>query len=122
MSAVTRAKNAISSWGWRLLLGFGVFVLGGGLLFLTNQMRFGSGWEFGHRLNVNREPSGAVFYTTRFEDPFRRVPLVEAARELFGALYQVNDNFNATSWYAHGIFKGQSSTLRWRGFNLMVSI
>jgi hypothetical protein len=101
----------------RLLSGVFLFALGGGLLFLTNRVQFGSGWEFGHKLNVNREPAGVVFYTTRFDDPFSRVPLKETARELFGALFQVR-NFNHQDWYARGIFEGQSPTLRWRGFNL----
>jgi len=34
-------------------LGLLLFVFGGGLLFITNFLRFGSGWEFGHRLNVS---------------------------------------------------------------------
>jgi hypothetical protein len=102
----------------RLLIGVFLFALGGGLLFLTNRLRFGSGWEFGHKLNLNFEPTGVVVYTTRFDNPFTRVPFMEAARELFGALFRGDSNFNQNNWYVQGIFPGQSPAVRWRRFNL----
>ena len=49
------------SWLWGPFL----FLLGGGLLFLTNLKRFDDGFEFGHRLNVQwgDEMFGSVYST-----------------------------------------------------------
>ena len=99
----------------RLLTGGFLFVLGGGLLFITNYVRFGNGLEFGHSLNVS--PALPSVYSTRFDYPFKHVPLAEAARELFGALFMVN-RFNGAAWYDQGIFTWQSPMIRWRGFDL----
>jgi len=103
-------------WNPRLLLGLLLFVSGGGLLFITNYLRFGSGWEFGHSLNVQGGNLLPSVYSTHFDYPFSRVPLTESARELLGALFRVN-YFNNLDWYAPGIFAGQSSTFRWREFS-----
>jgi hypothetical protein len=100
----------------RLSFGAGIFVTGGALLFITNYLRFGSGWEFGHRLNLQREHLLISVYSTRFDYPFRHVPIWEAARELFGALFMVN-KFNGLNWYSSDIFPMQSSTIRWREFS-----
>jgi hypothetical protein len=99
----------------RFLLGLFLFACGGGLLFITNYLRFGNGWEFGHRLNVS--PALTSVYTTRFDYPYKHIPLTEAARELFGAMFRVN-RFNDVAWYDQEIFTGQSPTIRWRGFNM----
>lgn len=41
------------SWGpWKWALGFAAFALGGTLVFTINSIRFGSGFEFGHSLNL----------------------------------------------------------------------
>ncbi|HEY5934839.1 MAG TPA: hypothetical protein VIU61_09395, partial [Kofleriaceae bacterium] len=45
-------------------LGVALFVAGGALLYATNVRRFGSGGEFGHRLNVHSLPGNIV--ATRF--------------------------------------------------------
>ena len=99
----------------KLLAGLLLFVCGGGLLFITNYLRFGSGWEFGHGLNVS--PALTSVYSTRFDYPFKHVSLTEAARELFGASFLAKE-FNGVAWYDHGIFPGQSSVIRWRGFDM----
>jgi len=99
----------------RLLAGSSLFGLGGTLLFVTNWLRFGSGWEFGHSLNVS--PALISVYSTRFDYPFKHVPFAESARELFGALFQVR-RFNGFGWYENWILGGQSMVVRWRGFNL----
>jgi hypothetical protein len=99
----------------RLLLGLLLFVCGGGLLFITNYLRFGNGWEFGHRLNVS--PALPSIYSTRFDYPFKHEPLAAAARELFGALFMAN-RFNGAGWYDQGIFTWQSPTIRKRGFDM----
>lgn len=92
-----------------------LFLYGGGLLFITNYLRFGSGWEFGHRLNASLAlPS---IYSTRFDYPFRHVSLLEAARDLFGMLFLTN-HFNGFDWYAQGIFPWQSHTIRKHGIDM----
>jgi hypothetical protein len=97
-----------------LLIGSCLFGLGGGLLFLTNRLRFGSGWEFGHSLNLQPESLLASVYSTRFDYPFMQTSLVEAARELFGALFQTG-HLNHGSHLTE-TFIGQSPIFRWRQF------
>ena len=97
----------------RLLLGALLFVSGGGLLFSTNYLRFGSGWEFGHSLNLQGGALLPSVYFTRFGYPFKQVSLLGSGRELLGALF-LDKAFNNLAWYAPGIFPGQSPVLRWR--------
>ena len=56
-----------------------LFVAGGAVLYATNALRFGSGTEFGHRLNLASLPGNIV--ATRFSYPFERVGTLEAAEE-----------------------------------------
>jgi hypothetical protein len=100
----------------RLLFGLLLFLSGGGLLFLTNYLRFGSGWEFGHRLNLQGGSLLPSVYFTRFGYPYARAPLPVSIRELMGALFQ-EKNFSDLYWYAPNIFPGQSSIIRWREFS-----
>jgi hypothetical protein len=106
---------SIVSLSLNILSGIVLFCLAGAVLFWSNLVRFGSGWEFGHSLNVS--PALISVYSTRFDYPFKHVPLAESARELFGALFQVN-RFNSIAWYDRWIFSGQSMEVRWRGFNV----
>lgn len=62
-----------------------LLVAGGGVLYATNARRFGSGFEFGHRLNLQAQ-SGNL-YATRFSYPFARVGIAAAGEELAGALF-----------------------------------
>ncbi|NCB44207.1 MAG: hypothetical protein EOM59_16560, partial [Clostridia bacterium] len=98
------------SWLW----GPFFFLLGGGLLFLTNLKRFDDGFEFGHRLNVQwgDEMFGSV-YSTRFDYLWQDEPVISAGKELFGMLF-LPAEFNNGDWYAQNLFPGQSSTFRWR--------
>jgi hypothetical protein len=82
------------------------------LLCYTNQVRFGSGTEFGHSLNLNGFP---IWYFTRFYNPFAPETLLSAAHELFGALF-CKPELNGFNWDMHGLFWGQSMTPRWRHF------
>ena len=95
------------------LLGLFLFCLGGGVLWFTNLKRFGDGFEFGHKLNV--QYLYGSMHATRFDDPFQDEPLTGAAKELFGALFLAN-KFNGADWYQENIFPGQSKTVRWREF------
>lgn len=92
-----------------------LFTAGGGILYLTNLLRFGNGFEFGHSLNVSSALTSV--YSTRFDYPFKHLPITETAPELFGALFLLN-HFNGVGWYDQGIFMGQSNEIRWRGFDL----
>lgn len=97
----------------RLPVGVLLFVFGGGLLFVTNFLRFGSGWEFGQSLNLQGGALLPSVYFTRFGYPFKQVSLLGSGRELLGALF-LDKLFNNLAWYASGIFPGQSPMLRWR--------
>jgi len=98
------------SWLWGPFL----FLLGGGLLFLTNLKRFDDGFEFGHRLNVQHgDQMFGSMYSTRFDCPWQDEPLVSAGKELFGMLF-LPAKFNNGNWYEQNLFPGQSSTFRWR--------
>ena len=101
--------------GWqhaRSLIGLGVFCAAGGLLFLTNVIRFGSGFEFGHQLNVN--VFNPMMYATRFDNPVLSAPLSARLTELFSFLFLVRDNLHCCDGYASGIFPGQAPVTRWR--------
>jgi hypothetical protein len=100
---------------WSLWVGLSFFVAGGVVLWWTNLLRFGDGFEFGHRLNMQKGSLLGSIYATRFDHPFENEPLWRAGRELFGALF-MGLKFNGSEWYAQGIFGGQSPTARWREF------
>lgn len=93
------------------LLGLLLFGIGGGVLWLTNLKRFGNGFEFGHRLNV-QHLYGSM-YATRFDDPFMNEPFAGAAKELFGVIFLAHRQYGG-DWYQENIFPGQSQTVRWR--------
>lgn len=95
---------------WQFLAGGLMFCSGGILLFLTNQIRFGAGFEFGHSLNLNGFPT---WFYTRIYNPFQHEPLFTAARELFG-FYFFDSRFNGLESNLNNIFYGQSFTPRWR--------
>ncbi|NCB44046.1 MAG: hypothetical protein EOM59_15730, partial [Clostridia bacterium] len=98
------------SWLWGPFL----FLLGGGLLFLTNLKRFDDGFEFGHKLNVQwGDQMFGSMYSTRFGSPWQDEPVVSAGKELFGMLF-LPAKFNNGNWYESNLFPGQSSTFRWR--------
>jgi hypothetical protein len=99
----------------RLLAGATLILCGGAILWSTNLLRFGDGFEFGHKLNLQRGSLLGSVYATRFDHPFQNESLWTAARELFGALFLVK-TLPGTEWYAHGIFSGQSDAVRWREF------
>ena len=61
-------------WTRTVAAGIGLFVLGGALLFVTNLLRFGNGFEFGHRLNV--QYLYGSLYATRFDAPYENEPFV----------------------------------------------
>ena len=96
-----------------VLFGLFLFCLGGGVLWFTNLKRFGDGFEFGHKLNV--QYLYGSMYATRFDHPFENETLTGAAGELCGALFCAQ-KLNGQNWYQEHIFSGQSKTVRWREF------
>jgi len=98
---------------YSVLFGVLLFSIGGGVMWTTNLLRFGNGFEFGHKLNV-QDLFGSM-YATRFDYPFQDVPINEASQELCGALF-FGKKLNYSDFYAERVFLGQSDSLRWRGF------
>ncbi|HEX2689729.1 MAG TPA: hypothetical protein VHN14_24090 [Kofleriaceae bacterium] len=105
-----RGQNATRA----IALGGALFVAGGGLLYATNAQRFGRGSEFGHRLNVHSLPGNIV--ATRFSYPFERASTIEAARELFGSLFDGPERRSKRGFYQTGLHRGQSPLPRWREY------
>ena len=91
--------------------GTALFCLGGLLLFVTNQIRFGSGFEFGHSINLNGFP---IWFFDRIYNPFQHEPLISAAKDLFGSAFL--RPMNGAHWNKYSLFWGQSPTPRWRLF------
>ncbi|RME92761.1 MAG: hypothetical protein D6766_09495, partial [Verrucomicrobia bacterium] len=94
-----------------LAAGLALFCVGNGVLYVTNLARFGSGFEFGHKLNV-QHLYGSM-YATRFDHPYAEEPLGSALRELGGWLFAAR-TYEARDFYRTGLFPGQSETVRWR--------
>jgi len=88
------------------LSGLILFCVAGGLLSLTNLYRFGSPFEFGHRLNLNG--IDVMRFVTRFQDPFRSSSALSAAIELISSLFLAGNNFNGYSYYQPAFFPGPS--------------
>lgn len=109
LPACGRLKSKAGNLGAGLIL----FCAGNGVLWWTNLIRFGDGFEFGHRLNV--QTTTGTMYATRFDHPFKGEPLGAAARELFGILFRV-DELSEVDWYRQNSFPGQSPAVRWREF------
>jgi len=101
--------------GWRLArLSSGpiLFGLGMSILFLTNNHRFGSGFEFGHRLNMTGMD---MMLFSRFQGPFDKEPIWSAAKELIGLLFFVRNHSDMRTLYNDGLvaFQSQTPRLRW---------
>lgn len=96
-----------------LCLGGCLFCFGSALLLWSNTFRFGSPLEFGHSLNVNALDANT--YASRFDYPFRKVPLSSAAKELGGALFLAVPQ-GTTDGYGLNVYPGQSPVFRWRDF------
>lgn len=97
----------------KVILGCIIFFVGLALLGLTNEVRFGSPQEFGHRLTVS---SNSMVYLTRFENPFLASG-PSAAEELIGMLF-FDSNVRGANAYAEDLFPGQTQITRWRRLDL----
>jgi len=97
---------------WRpCALGILAFCMGGSLLFSTNLLRFGNGFEFGHKLNLQELTS--LSYSTRFTAPYERESILSATKEMFGIFFLVKET-NRGDYHRENFFPGQSATVRWR--------
>jgi hypothetical protein len=102
-----------AGWGWmKSTVGPILFGAGCGLLYYTNQLRFGSGFEFGHNLTHS---SLDLNYILRFRMPFHDEPLWSAIKELIGSVFFVRV-LNGFDVYSDGVVAWQSATPRWRHF------
>lgn len=97
-----------------IALGAALFVTGAGALYATNVARFGSGTEFGHRLNL-QGLSGNI-RATRFDYPFQQAGLGEAAVELVGAMFGRPEQARERGFYGTALHVGQSERVRWREY------
>ncbi|MDX2092140.1 MAG: hypothetical protein SFX73_30020 [Kofleriaceae bacterium] len=117
-TAIVATWIYVQAHGRRVLpivaLGAGLFVAGGGALYLTNQARFGKGSEFGHRLNIHALPGN--IYATRFSYPFERAGWGEATAELVGATFGRPEQFERKGFYLTDLHVGQSEKPRWREY------
>ncbi|MDB4962333.1 MAG: hypothetical protein JWP01_2332 [Myxococcales bacterium] len=96
------------------VLGLAVFGAGGLTLYTTNAQRFGSGTEFGHRLNL-QSLSGNI-YATRFSYPFQRVSVLDATAELGGAMFDRPEVGAKRGFYNRGLHRGEADVPRWREY------
>lgn len=87
-----------------------LFALGFLSLMLTNYLRFGGVFEFGHSLNL--QGITASVYATRFENSFASSSTVDQLKELVGALFFPATH--STKLYGEQVFLWQSSALRLR--------
>jgi hypothetical protein len=106
---LTRRENWPRDRQW---VGPVLFGLGCGLLFLTNYLRFGSGLEFGHRLNVN--VNVPMMYATRFDNPVAAGRLLPRITELFSYLFLARAEIHCCDGYLSGIVPGEAPVIRWR--------
>jgi hypothetical protein len=100
-------------WTWKKsLIGPALFICGGCLLYLSNLQRFGSGFEFGHSLNLS---SLDLMYALRFVAPYSSTSVWLSIRELFGSLFFVKE-LNGFDCYRENIVAWQADVPRWRHF------
>jgi hypothetical protein len=95
---------------WQSLAGPALFGVGIMLLLWTNQQRFGSYLEFGHRLNLSATNSEFV---TRFANPYEKEPLWSATRELLGSMF-FTPELNGFDSFRDDAVRWQSPTVRYR--------
>ncbi len=84
------------------------------VLLMTNYLRFGAFFEFGHAINLNN--IHRMRFSSRFADVFSSTPLVEALTELVGHLFFLGNSFHGLDPYKLDFFLGQSRYPRFREF------
>jgi hypothetical protein len=97
-----------------IAIGTVLFAAGGAALYATTAARFGSGTEFGHKLNV--QPLPGNLYATRFSYPMQRAGVGEAALELATSLFDRPEQRARGGFYQKRLHHGVSSVPRWREY------
>ena len=96
---------------WKtIVLGNCLFASGLGVLAVTNQIRFGSPAEFGHRLTVTPD---IIVYTTRFGNAMKDATVADAAKELLGANFLMG-NLERIPEKGEKLIPWETSYERWR--------
>jgi len=95
-------------------IGGALLTAGGGALYATNAARFGDGFEFGHKLNLQSLPGN--LYATRFSYPMQRASIGEAALELGASLFDRPEKRARGSFYQKHLHHGVSKRPRWREY------
>ncbi len=117
-TAVLATAIYVRAHGRRVLpivaIGAVLFVAGGAALYQSNRARFGSGTEFGHRLNIHSLPGNIV--ATRFSYPFERAGWIDASRELVGSLFGRPELRGKRAFHDPDLHVGQSDLPRWREY------
>ena len=103
-------KPMIRHW-FNFIIGVSIFIGMISLLYVTNEQRFGDGKEFGHALNM--QDNIRTLYATKFDYPYQDVGLIDACKELLGAMFFASNKFDSDT-YSESIFPLQSDTVRWR--------
>ena len=96
-----------------LALAVVLFTLGLSTLLATNQARYGSPFEFGHRLNLSYNPVDQ--YGKDFGDAYRDAPLGAASAELLSALF-LSRTANGYDFLRPDVLPFQSPLPRFREF------
>jgi hypothetical protein len=96
------------------LVGGALFVAGGAALYATNAARFGSGFEFGHRLNIQSLPGN--MYASRFSYPMQRVSLGTAALELVTSFFDRPELRAHRGFHEKQLHRGVAPVARWREY------
>ncbi len=102
--------HKIRHW-YHFIIGIFIFIGMICMLYKTNEQRFGDGKEFGHKLNMQYDVP--TMYATKFDYPYQDIGLVDACKELLGALFFASNKFHLDA-YNESIFPLQSDTVRWR--------
>ncbi len=82
-------------------------------LAITNFIRFGSFFEFGHKLTTTTLDG---IMTSRFVNPIAQATNWQAARELFGATFLWLGGHKGENSFGDHLFWGQTPFFRWRDF------
>jgi hypothetical protein len=97
-----------------VVLAGALFVAGGAALYATNAARFGSGLEFGHRLNL--QPLPGNMYASRFSYPMQRVSLGTASLELVTSFFDQPELRSHRGFHEKHLHHGVASVARWREY------
>src|SRR6185437_7388620 len=103
------SRRAHWAW-WKSFAGPAFFGVGILLLLWTNQQRFGSMLEFGHKLNLS---ATNCEFLSQFYNPYGKERLWPAARELVGTMF-FTPGLNGFDAFREHAVRWQSAAIRYR--------